>query len=76
MYIIKSKLAANDGFVIVKDENYKIYFENINIQNSILKASNGIKIEDLENSLNIESETLVVDEIIIQQRPMALKLKI
>ena len=45
----QDKLDANDGFVIIKDEDYKIYFKNIYIQNSVLKASNGIKIEDLEN---------------------------
>ena len=58
----KDYLEAFDGIVILNEENLKLNFNSIKIKNkNILTADNGFKINDLENSLEIEGKTIVLD---------------
>ena len=58
----KNYLEAFNGKALFKKENLKLQFNSINIKNNnILTASDGIKINDLENSLQIDSEKIVLD---------------
>ncbi len=55
-------LKAFDGTAIIKKENLKLKFNSIKVRNkNILSANNGIKIKDLDNSLEIEGETFILD---------------
>ena len=55
-------LEATNGYAFLKKEKIKIKFNLIKLNNkNILTASNGIEIEDLQNSINIESEKITLD---------------
>ena len=63
-FYIKDKdyLEAFDGTIIIKKNNLEIKFNSMNIvDKNIITASDGVKIDDLDNSLNIVSETIVLD---------------
>ena len=55
-------LEALNGSVLIKNQNIKIFFDIVKIKDkNIFKATNGVEIEDLKNSLNIKSENIVLD---------------
>ncbi len=55
-------LEALNGSALIKNQNIKIVFDVLRIKNkNILKATNGVEIEDLKNFLNIKSENIVLD---------------
>ncbi len=55
-------LKAFNGVVKLDKENLKIYFNSIEVkEKNILIANEGIKINDLKNLLEIESEKIVLD---------------
>ena len=55
-------LEAKNGFIIIKDEKLEIKFNKLTInKKNIITASGGILVNDLQNSLDIKSETIVVD---------------
>jgi len=57
------QLDSSDGNIFIKNENIKIKFNQIklNNKNNIITASNGIKIDDLKKSLNIQGENIIFD---------------
>ena len=60
----KNFLESFEGIAKLKEENLNINFNKLIIKNNnILTADNGIKINDLKNSLNIESETITLDRV-------------
>ena len=57
------QLESNNGIIFIKNENIKIKFNQIklNNKNNIITASNGIEIEDLKKSLNIQGQNIIFD---------------
>ncbi len=55
-------LNASEGEIFIRKKNLRIKFGLLNInKKNILTASNGIKINDLKNSLDIEGQKIVLD---------------
>ena len=59
----KDFLEALDGNAFIKNQNLKINFNKIKFtnQNNIITATNGIEIDDLKKSLNIQGEEITFD---------------
>ena len=58
----ENTLVSFNGEASLIEENLNIKFDILNIKNNtILTANNGIKINDTKNSLNIESENIILD---------------
>ena len=57
------QLEASNGNAIIKSQNLDLKFKLIkfDIKNNIITASNGIEIDDLKKSLNIQGENIVFD---------------
>ena len=57
------QLEASNGKAIIKSQNLNLKFKLIkfDIKNNIITASNGIEIDDLKKSLNIQGENIVFD---------------
>ena len=59
----KDFLEASNGDAFIKNQNLKIKFNKIKLtnQNNIITATNGIEINDLKKSLNIQGEEITFD---------------
>ena len=57
------QLESNNGIIFIKNENITIKFDQIKFdnKNNIITASDGIEIEDLKKSLNIQGENIIFD---------------
>ena len=57
------QLESDNGIIFIKKENINIKFNQIKLdnKNNIITASDGIEIEDLKKSLNIQGENIIFD---------------